>query len=77
MAAGSCARATSKPDLHGQQSDLQYEDSLYANGLGRPAELGGAGGWVSVLQSGASRGDVRTGIAQSAEGQQHLEWAQG
>jgi hypothetical protein len=37
---------------------------------------GGAQGWVSALQSGGmTRGDVLTGIAQSLEGQQHLQWA--
>jgi len=61
--------------LHNQQTDLQYVDSLYANGLGRQAEPAGEALWVNALQSGASRGDVLTGIAQSPEGQSHLQWA--
>ncbi|HEY4153524.1 MAG TPA: DUF4214 domain-containing protein [Pseudolysinimonas sp.] len=58
--------------LHGQQSDAQYVDSLYVNALGRPAEAGGQAGWVGVLQSGATRGDVMAAIAGSPEGQQHF-----
>jgi hypothetical protein len=61
--------------IHGQQTDLQYVQSLYQSGLGRQAEAAGADGWVNTLQSGASRGDVLAAIAQSAEGQQHLQWA--
>lgn len=61
--------------LHGQQTDTQYVDSLYVNGLGRQAEPAGEAGWVNILQSGASRGDVLAAIAQSPEGQQHLQWA--
>jgi serralysin len=61
--------------LHAQQTNAQYVESLYEGGLGRQADQGGAQGWVSALQSGATRADVLTGIAQSAEGQQHLQWA--
>jgi len=61
--------------LHGSQADLEYVQSLYLNGLGREAEAGGAESWVTAIQSGANRGDVLAGIAQSAEGQQHLQWA--
>jgi len=61
--------------LHGAETDLAYVQSVYVNGLGRQADAGGADGWVNFLQSGGNRGDVLTGIAQSAEGQQHLQWA--
>jgi hypothetical protein len=62
--------------LHAQQTNAQYVESLYEGGLGRQADQGGAQGWVSALQSGGmTRGDVLTGIAQSLEGQQHLQWA--
>jgi uncharacterized protein DUF4214 len=61
--------------LHGQQTDMEYVESLYENGLGRPGDPGGEAFWVNSLQSGASRGDVLKAIAQSQEGQQHLGWA--
>jgi hypothetical protein len=62
--------------LHALQSDAQYVESLYEAGLGRQAEQAGAQYWVGALQSGTmTRGDVLTGIAQSPEGQQHLQWA--
>jgi hypothetical protein len=61
--------------LHGQQSNLQYVDSLYANGLGRPADPGGETGWVNALESGASRSDLLLAFAQSPEGQHSLQWA--
>jgi hypothetical protein len=60
--------------LHGQQTDQQYVNSLYLDGLGRPADAGSAS-WLAALQSGASRGDILSGIAQSPEAQQHLQWA--
>lgn len=61
--------------LHGQQTNVQYIDSLYQNGLGRPAGADGEAYWSGVLQGGASRGDVLASIAQSPEGQQHLQWS--
>jgi hypothetical protein len=60
--------------LHGQQTDQLYVNSLYLDGLGRPADAGSAS-WLAALQSGASRGDILSGIAQSPEAQQHLQWA--
>jgi hypothetical protein len=59
---------------HGQQTDLQYVDSLYTNGLGRAADPGGEAAWVGALQSGTSRGAVMGAIAQSAEAQAHVQW---
>lgn len=61
--------------LHGQQTDMEYVESLYENGLGRPGDPGREAFWVNSLQSGASRADVLAAIAQSQEGQQHLGWA--
>jgi hypothetical protein len=61
--------------LHGQQSDDQYVDSVYRNGLGRLAEPAGLANWVGALSNGMSRGDVLSAFAQSIEGQQHLSWA--
>jgi hypothetical protein len=61
--------------LHGQQTDLQYVDSLYQSGLGRPADPGGEAAWVSALQTGTSRGGLLATFAQSPESQQHLQWA--
>ncbi len=61
--------------LHGQQTDQQYVDSLYVNGLGRAADPASASAWVGALQSGATRSDVMGAIAQSTEGQAHLQWA--
>lgn len=63
--------------LHGQQTDGQYVDILYVNALGRHAEPAGQAGWVSVLQAGASRGDVMAAIAQSPEGQRHFAMTHG
>ena len=61
--------------LHGSQTDQQYVDSLYLNGLGRAADPAGEAAWVGALQSGVSRSDVMGAIAQSAEGQAHVHWA--
>jgi len=61
--------------LHGQQTNAQFVESLYINGLGRQPDAAGEASWVSTLQSGASRSDVLAAIAQSPEGQQHLHWA--
>jgi len=63
-------------NLHGAQMDSDYVNALYTNGLGRAADPAGSAGWVSALQTGAlTRGDVLAGIAQSAEGQQHLQFS--
>jgi hypothetical protein len=61
--------------LHSQQSDPAYIDSLYQSGLGRPADAGGLQNWLGALQGGTlDRAGVLTGIAQSAESQQHLQF---
>ncbi len=60
--------------LHSQQTDTQYVESLYENGLGRPADPGGLQGWAGALQSGSmDRASVLASIAQSAESQQRLQ----
>jgi hypothetical protein len=60
--------------LHSQQTDAQYVESLYENGLGRPADPAGLQGWAGALQSGSmDRAGVLAGIAQSAESQQRLQ----
>jgi hypothetical protein len=60
--------------LHGPQTDQQYVDSLYTNGLGRAADPASEAAWVGALQSGATRSDVMGALAQSAEGQAHVQW---
>lgn len=61
--------------LHAQQADPAYIESLYENGLGRPADAGGLQGWLSALQGGSlDRAGVLAGIAQSPESQQHLQF---
>jgi predicted Zn-dependent protease len=61
--------------LHSQQADPAYIESLYENGLGRPADAGGLQGWLSALQGGTlDRAGVLAGIAQSPESQQHLQF---
>ena len=59
--------------LHAQQSDPDYVESLYENGLGRPADPEGLQGWVGALQTGSlDRAGVLAGIAQSPESQAHF-----
>jgi probable HAF family extracellular repeat protein len=58
--------------LHNGQSNRQYVDSIYVNALGRHAEPQTKGAWDSVMQAGASRGDVMSAIALSPEGQIHF-----
>jgi hypothetical protein len=59
--------------LHSQQTDENYVESLYENGLGRTADAIGLQSWVGALQSGSlDRGGVLAGIAQSVEAQNHL-----
>ena len=57
---------------HGSETDKQFVDSLYVNGLGRAAEAGGEPFWLSQLSQGATRADVAVGILQSQEAQVHL-----
>jgi probable HAF family extracellular repeat protein len=58
--------------LHNGQSNRQYVDSIYVNALGRHAEPQTKGAWDSIMQAGASRGDVMSAIALSPEGQIHF-----
>ncbi|WP_187277201.1 DUF4214 domain-containing protein [Methylobacterium sp. WL103] len=57
---------------HSSQTDTQFVDSLYATGLGRPADAGGEKGWLSQLSQGATRADVAVGILQSQEAHAHF-----
>jgi hypothetical protein len=51
---------------HGAQTDADYIDSLYQNGLARPADVQGAAWWTGLLNAGTmSRADVMFGIATS------------
>jgi hypothetical protein len=61
--------------LHGSQSNADYVTSIYQNGLGRSPDPVGLAAWEGALQTGTNRGDVLAAIAQSPEGQQHLQWA--
>ena len=57
---------------HASQSNAAYVNSLYLDGLGRPADAG-ASFWTGLLNTGgASRADVLLGIATSAEAAAHL-----
>jgi hypothetical protein len=63
--------------LHSQQTDTQYVESLYENGLGRTADSLGLQSWASALQSGSmTRADVLANIAQSPESQHHWGFAE-
>ncbi len=58
---------------HATQSNAAYVNSLFQDGLGRPAGPGaGSAYWVGVLNNGASRGNVLLGIATSSEAAGHL-----
>jgi predicted Zn-dependent protease len=60
--------------LHAQQTDADYVESLYENGLGRSADSGGLQGWVGALQRGSlDRAGVLAGIVQSPESHAHLQ----
>jgi predicted Zn-dependent protease len=62
--------------LHSRQTNPQYVESLYENGLGRMADPGGLRAWTGALQVGSlDRAGVLAGIAQSPESQQRLQWA--
>jgi Domain of unknown function (DUF4214) len=60
--------------LHGQQTNDEFVASIYVNGLGRQPDPAGFSAWVGALQSGTSRADVLGALAQSAEGQSHVQW---
>jgi hypothetical protein len=52
---------------YGALSDGAFVNQLYQNVLGRPADAGGAQFWDGALASGASRGAVLVGFAESEE----------
>jgi hypothetical protein len=54
---------------YGALSNAAFVTQLYENVLGRPADATGAQYWDAVLASGASRGMVVLGFAQSPENQ--------
>ena len=58
---------------HAGQSNTAFVNSLYEDGLGRPAgPMAGSDYWVNVLNAGATRGDVLLGIGASSEAAGHL-----
>jgi Domain of unknown function (DUF4214)/Matrixin len=60
--------------LHAQQTNPEYVESLYENGLGRSADPQALQGWVGALQTGSlDRAGVLAGIAQSPESQAHVQ----
>jgi RHS repeat-associated protein len=48
-------------------SNAQYVTDLYAGYLGRSPDSGGYNAWLSMLNGGTSRADVRNGFAYSSE----------
>jgi hypothetical protein len=61
--------------LHDGQSDQQFIQSVYTNGLGRAADPDGLNFWTGALGAGAVRSDIVAAIANSPEGQLHPQWA--
>jgi hypothetical protein len=58
--------------LHAGQSNADYVNSLYQNGLGRAADTAGSNFWTGLLSSGqATRADVLLGISQTTEAIDH------
>ena len=61
---------TTSPEFiqdYGSLSDSAFVNQLYENVLGRPADAAGAQDWDNLLASGASRGTVVLGFAESQE----------
>jgi V8-like Glu-specific endopeptidase len=61
---------TTSPEFiqdYGSLSNTAFVNQLYVNVLGRPADAGGASYWDGVLASGATRGTVVLGFAESKE----------
>lgn len=54
---------------YGLLSDSAFVTNLYANMLGRSGDPAGMADWTQRLASGATRGDVAVGFAQSPEAQ--------
>ncbi len=54
--------------LHAGQSDTDFVNSLYQNGIGRTADTAGSNFWTGLLSTGqATRADVLLGISQAVE----------
>ena len=61
---------TTSPEFiqdYGSLSNTAFVNQLYQNVLGRPADAGGTQYWDGTLSSGASRGAVLVGFAESHE----------
>jgi hypothetical protein len=61
---------TTSPEFmqdYGQLSDAAFVNQLYQNVLGRTADAAGSQAWQGLLASGASRGTVVLGFAESQE----------
>jgi hypothetical protein len=53
--------------IHGAQTNAQFVASTYVNALGRPTQNGDDQGWITALDTGATRGSVAMAIGNSAE----------
>jgi alpha-tubulin suppressor-like RCC1 family protein len=53
--------------IYGTLNNTQFVTLLYANVLGRAPDTAGVNGWVSLLDSGYTRGQVLLGFSDSAE----------
>jgi hypothetical protein len=61
---------TARPEFqatYGSLNDTQFVTLLYNNVLGRAPDTAGLNGWVSLLQSGYTRGQVMIGFSESVE----------
>ncbi len=62
--------------LHGQQSDHDFVESLFTNGLGRSGAAEDVAYYENLLAQGThDRGDLVMAFATSQEAQGHLSWA--
>jgi hypothetical protein len=59
---------------HGAQSNTDFINTLYQNGLGRAPDAGGLGFWTNALQGGTSRGGLVSAIATTPEALGHVQW---
>jgi hypothetical protein len=59
--------------LHGSETDQQFVDALYQNGLGRAPDAPGEQHYETLLSHGVPRADVALFITGSPEAQVHLE----
>jgi hypothetical protein len=53
--------------MYGTLDNTQFVTLLYSNVLGRAPDAAGLAGWVSLLQSGYTRGQVMLGFSESVE----------